>query len=295
MRRILLIVNCAAGVRLGEQLSNELTLKLRERGDEVVMVETGGPKWATYLAKSAIGQFDIVVCCGGDGTLHETIQCLADVENAPKVGYIPMGTTNDFAITLGLETDPMKACEAILADEHEYLLDVGQCENDIFSYVAAFGAFTQSSYVTPQALKNRIGYAAYLANGSLDIFKIHKAHMKIQWDDDGMIEDDFIYGSVSNSTSIAKLVHLSKDQMAVDDGELEMLLVRFPKSVEELKRVITILMNNDFEDDLVIFKHVKKAIFASPNPLPWTLDGENGGEITRAHIAIHPHAIRVIH
>lgn len=294
MRKILLIINPAAGRRLGEQLAEELTQKLRSRGDEVVMIETGGPGWATMLAQSSIGQFDILVCCGGDGTLHETMQALVDVENAPKLGYIPMGTTNDFATTLKLETDPEKAIEAILDDAHEYLLDVGQFENRYFSYVAAFGAFTQSSYLTSQALKNHIGYSAYLANGAMDVLKIHKAHMKIQWDDD-MLEDDFIYGSISNSSSIAKIVHLTEDQMHVDDGELELLLIRFPKDMDELTRVINILTHNDFTDDLVIFRHVKHAVFASPTPLAWTLDGENGGEITRSHVQIHPHGIRLIH
>ena len=224
VERTLLIVNPAAGRKTGEKIMDGVKGALSENGAEVTCCVTNAPGHAAELAESAGGQYGTIVCCGGDGTLHETLQGLMRAGTRPALGYIPCGTTNDFASTLKLSRDPLEAARSIARCGERLVLDVGRFGADrFFSYVAAFGAFTECSYGTPQPLKNALGYLAYLLEGSKDLFNLKSVSLRARWDG-GEAEGEFVYGSVSNSMSIAALVHLGEDQAALDDGQLELML-----------------------------------------------------------------------
>ena len=291
MERTLLVVNPAAGRKAGEKIMDDVKTALAENGAEVTCCVTEAPGHAATLAEKAAGQYDTVVCCGGDGTLHETLQGLMRAENRPALGYIPCGTTNDFASTLHLKHDPIEAARDIARQGERLMLDVG-CfgEDRFFSYVAAFGAFTECSYGTPQPLKNALGYLAYLLEGSKDLFNLKSISLRAHWDG-GEVEGEFVYGSVSNSMSIAALVHLDEDQAALDDGKLELLLIRKPKTLDQLLRAVHMLKKNSFDGEQVLFAHITHAEFEMSEPTPWTLDGEFGAELEQVQVHVAPRAL----
>ncbi len=291
VERTLLIVNPAAGRKNGEKIMDGVKNALSENGAEVTCCVTNAPGHAAELAEQAGGQYDSVVCCGGDGTLHETLQGLMRAEPRPALGYIPCGTTNDFASTLKLSRDPIEAARNVAHCGERLRLDVGRFGEDrFFSYVAAFGAFTECSYGTPQPLKNALGYLAYLLEGSKDLFNLKSIFLRAHWDG-GEAEGEFVYGSVSNSMSIAALVHLGEDQAALDDGRLELMLIRKPKTLDQLLRAVYMLRTNSFDGEQVIFAHVARVEFEMSDPTPWTLDGEFGAEVAQACVCVAPRAL----
>lgn len=294
MNKTLLIVNPAAGRRTGERNAQAVCEALKSGGAEVDCALTQHAGHAAELACQAAGHYDRVVCCGGDGTLHETLQGLMRASTRPALGYIPCGTTNDFAATLRLKRDPIQAARDIAMSRSVWTLDVGRFDEDrFFSYVAAFGAFTECSYATPQSAKNSLGYIAYLLEGTKDIFNLKSVNVKARWDG-GAAQGEFIYGSVSNSMSIAALVHLKEGQAALDDGRLELMLIRRPKSLEQLLRAVHMLRTSTFDGDLVIFEHITRAELEMSEPTAWTLDGEFGAAIERANVSVEPGALRFI-
>lgn len=294
MNRMLLIVNPAAGRRAGEKNAPAVCEALKSGGAEVDCVMTRHAGHAAELACQAAGHYDALVCCGGDGTLHETLQGLMRAPVRPALGYIPCGTTNDFAATLHLKHDPIQAARDIALSQGMWTLDVGRFGEDrFFSYVAAFGAFTECSYATPQPVKNSLGYLAYLLEGTKDIFNLKNVNLRARWEG-GAAEGEFVYGSVSNSMSIAALVHLKEGQAALDDGRLELLLIRRPKSLEQLVHTVHMLRTNSFDGEQVIFEHVTRSEFEMSELTPWTLDGEFGAALERVSIDVEPGALHFI-
>ena len=248
---------------------------------------------ATRVAAELGGQFDRVVCCGGDGTLSETISGLLTLENPPALGYLPAGTTNDFSRNLALPkvleesahvavTGPVRKC------------DVGKFNDKIFIYVAAFGAFTEVSYNTPQEFKNALGHLAYLLQGVTRLGSIKGYPATITYDDQ-VIEGDFIYGMVSNTISVGGFKGLPTTEVSLDDGLFEVMLVRHPKSLAELQGIISaLLQQKTTEGGPVISFSASKVQVTSPDPLPWTLDGEFGGDPTTAVIENQYQAIDLV-
>ena len=293
MRKTLVIVNPAAGKRLGEKKLEAVEACLKRDGSSVERVLTDAPGCAARLAVEADG-YDRIVCCGGDGTLHETLQGVMRRENRPELGYIPCGTTNDYASSLKIPRDPLRAAEAIAARGTISHLDVGCFGEQFFSYVAAFGIFTECSYETPQSMKNALGYLAYVLEGSKDLFNLKSVAMKVAWDG-GEDEGCYLYGSVSNSMSIAGLIRLKDSQAALDDGLLELVLIRFPQSLDELVKMIAMLRNGRFDGRLIRFEHVTRVDFESPEAVSWTLDGEFGAFVPKASVQIAPRAVTLVH
>ncbi len=294
MSRTLLIVNPAAGRRTGEKIASDVAKALGENGAQVDCVLTHAPCHAAQLAEDASGKYDSVVCCGGDGTLHETLQGLMRAPCRPALGYIPCGTTNDFATTLRLKKEPIEAARDIARQGAPVVLDVGRFGAErFFTYVAAFGAFTECSYATPQSAKNTLGYLAYLLEGTKDIFNLKSISLTARWDG-GSADGKFVYGSVSNSMSIAALVHLKQGQAALDDGQLELMLIRKPKTLDQLLRAVHMLRTNSFDGELVIFEHVTQVSFEMSEPTAWTLDGEFGEETAKASVGVEAGALTLL-
>ncbi len=227
---------------------------------------------ATRLARELGGKFDAVVCCGGDGTLNETVTGLMDLPSPPPLGYIPAGSTNDFAASLPLPDQPLEAARVITASGGRPL-DVGSFNGRPFIYVASFGAFTRASYSAPQNVKNDLGHLAYILEGVKDLSTLRPYRASVATEEE-CFDGEFLFGAVTNATSVGGLVKLKEDQVCLDDGLFELLLIPNPKSIADLQGLARSLLLQDFTGGGVIFRHVHTLTVQTPEDLPWALDGE---------------------
>ena len=227
---------------------------------------------ATRLARELGGKFDAVVCCGGDGTLNETVTGLMDLPSPPPLGYIPAGSTNDFAASLHLPDQPLEAARVITASGGRPL-DVGSFNGRPSIYVASFGAFTRASYSAPQNVKNDLGHLAYILEGVKDLSTLRPYRASVATEEE-CFDGEFLFGAVTNATSVGGLVKLKEDQVCLDDGLFELLLIPNPKSIADLQGLARSLLLQDFTGGGVIFRHVHTLTVQTPEDLPWALDGE---------------------
>ena len=262
-KTLLLIVNPKAGRGKSSPGLFEAASIFSEAGYLVSIRRTQGPKDATRLALELGPQFDAVVCCGGDGTLNETVAGLAQLESVPStVGYIPAGSTNDFAASLGLPSDPGEAARRILEGTPRPL-DLGNFDGRPFVYVASFGAFAKASYSAPQSVKNDLGHLAYILEGvkDLDTLRPYKAKFTTESE---TLEGSFLFGAVTNSTSVGGLVKLPRDQVTMDDGKFELLLVPTPKTIPALHALVRSLTFQDFTGEALLLRHVSRVEVEMP-------------------------------
>ena len=251
---------------------------------------------ATEQVKERAGEYARLVCLGGDGTLSESISGLMQIppEYRPPLGYIPMGTANDVANTLNLPLRKPGAAAADILNGKPMPYDVGFWNGEqYFTYVAAFGAFTEVSYATDQEMKNALGKAAYLLSGLTMLPKLKSYHTRVEFDGQ-VIEDDLIFGAVSNSTSVAGMIKLDKRVVALSDGKFELLLVRAPKNLAELNSIVSGLLNQDYNGSVMTIHQAAHVRFTFTEPVPWTRDGENGGEHSSVEIYNLHQAVELI-
>ena len=277
-KKLMLIVNPAAGRGGYKYNFTEALLALDRGGYHTSLFFTEERGDATRFAAACGGQFDAVVCIGGDGTLSEVMAGLMQLQDPPPIGYIPMGTANDVATTLGLpKNDTLGAAVRFLKGE-EHPFDVGGFGDDAyFAYIAAFGAFTEVSYATPQNQKKVLGHLAYVLQGMAQLPKLETYHTRVLYDG-GAIEEELVYGSMSNSTSVAGIVRLREEMVRLGDGMSELVLVKDPGSMEGLGDLVSSVLSQRFDSDKLIVLHTRKARFIFDKPVPWTRDGEAGGE-----------------
>ena len=292
MKKMLFIMNPYAGTRKANKHLAEILTIFNRAGYAVMVHMTAGPgdceRITTLLAKHA----DLAVCAGGDGTFSEMVNGLMRLDLDIPVGYIPCGSTNDFANTLHLSKDILQAARDIVEGE-PIAYDVGQFGDRYFTYVASFGAFTRASYATPQNVKNALGHAAYLLSGIQELSQLHKEHVRIETEDQ-IIEDDFLFGAICNSTSVGGILTLDPKQVDMSDGKFELLLVRSPKDFLEITECLTALQSKKYNCAMVTFLSASQLrIFANPE-MSWTLDGERGDGADEITIKNLQHAIRVI-
>ena len=274
---MMLIVNPVAG-RGGYSLNFGEAMRVFSYGGySVTLYFTKGKNDATRFAEENGADYDVVTCVGGDGTLSEVLSGLMKLDNPPPVGYIPMGTANDVATTLHIpKNDTVGAANLILNGEpHPY--DVGGFGDDgYFAYIAGFGAFTNVSYSTPQDQKNMLGHLAYVLQGMAELPNIETVRTRVEFDD-GVIETDLVYGSMSNSTSVAGIVKLKESMVSLGDGYSELVLVKDPRDVNGFGEILSSVLSGRFDGDKLIILHTKKAKFSFDHPVAWTRDGEDGG------------------
>lgn len=272
MKKMLFVMNPYAGMRKANRVLPEI-LSVFNRSDyqvEVFMTEgTGSCK--SYVEQHAQGM-DIVACCGGDGTFNETVSGMIAAGLHIPIGYIPAGSTNDFAASIHLPNDPIKAAETIVGGKTAKL-DIGQFGNRNFSYVASFGAFTKASYSTPQSVKNALGHAAYVLEGISEISQIRQEHVRLELDG-VVVEDDFLFGAISNSTSVGGILTLDDDLVDMNDGKFEILLVRAPKDISEVGECIRALRNQTYNCAMITFCSASHVKIWADQTMDWTLDGE---------------------
>jgi YegS/Rv2252/BmrU family lipid kinase len=238
---------------------------------------------ATEMAKNLSDDVDIVVVSGGDGTLNEVLTGLIQSNKKLPIGYIPAGSTNDFATTLGITSDPKKAAMQIVSGK-PMDIDVGKFSNDrYFSYISSFGVFTAVSYNTPQSFKNIFGHLAYVLEGAKDLTKITAYNVKLETED-CVYEGKYIFGAVSNTTSVGGILKLDKDMVKMNDGLFEIVLVKRPNNINDLRKIIMGCTKADFSSDVFEFSKTKTAKFTFENPMDWSVDGEHESTGTEAVI-----------
>ena len=292
MRKLLLLVNPNAGQRRINRVLTEIIGVFNEGGYEVTVFLTNGPGSGTRIVRERAKDYDLVVCAGGDGTLNETITGLMRAEADRPIGYIPCGSTNDFAATLKLSLDPVQAARDIMLGEPvEY--DLGRWGERYFSYIASFGAFTRVSYSTPQNLKNTLGHLAYVLSGITELPQIRSIPMSLRLD--GVeVEGKYIFGAVSNSTSVGGVITLDPHLVDLRDGKFEVILVRLPRDGAELRDCITALQNHTYDSAAITFRSVSSLTVRQDPSLVWTLDGERAEGAEEIHIENLHRAIRLV-
>ncbi len=278
MKKLMIIINPVAGRGGYKTLFGEAMQVLANGGMQPTLFFTSGTGDATAFSAEHAAEFDVVACIGGDGTLSEVLAGLMKVNNPPPVGYIPMGTANDVATTLGLpKNDTVGAAKRILTGT-KHPFDVGGFgQDDYFAYIAAFGAFTEVSYSTPQDQKRTLGHLAYVLQGATQLGKIERIHTRVEYDN-GVFEDDLLYGSMSNSTSVAGIVHLPEEMVSLGDGMSELVLVRDPVTIDAYTDLTSAVLSKRYDSEYLVILHTKHAKFTFDRPVSWTRDGEAGGE-----------------
>lgn len=292
MKTLLFIVNPKAGKAKSLAPLFDAVARFSQAGYLVRVFVTEGAGDARQAAAELGGDFDLVVCAGGDGTLNETISGLMTLENRPPVGYLPHGSTNDFAASLHLSSNPSVAASAIGCGR-PHRLDIGSHNDRYFAYVASFGAFTRASYSATQAAKNLLGHLAYIFEGIGDLDSLRPYKCRVEADGE-VFEGDFIFGAVCNSTSLGGLVKLDESKVEMDDGKFELLLLRMPKTVMDLNNLISGITKMDYNLPGVIFRHVEHITLTTADDIPWSLDGEYAASCPVVEIQNLHHAISLM-
>lgn len=293
MKKLLFIVNPRAGRTKSSAPLFDAVAAFSRAGYlvRVFVTEAGGD--ACRAAAEWGSEYDVVACAGGDGTLNETISGLMTLEQRPLLGYLPNGSTNDFAASLHLSSDPRLAALDI-AGGQPHPLDIGRHNDRYFAYVASFGAFTRSSYSASQAAKNALGHFAYILEGLGDLDSLRPYRCAVEADGEHF-EGEFIFGAVCNSTSLGGLVKLDPACVRMDDGMFELLLLRMPKSALDLQNLINVMTRMQYDYPGVILRHVRHVTVTTDEELPWSLDGEYCPSAPRVEIENLPAAVQLMH
>lgn len=292
-KKMLLVVNPVSGKKLAKQYMMRMINRFDQAGYNVTACCTQINKNAYDIVKNRGREFDIVVCCGGDGTLKETVCGIMELGLDIPVGYLPMGSTNDFAHSMNIPTDVFEAVEAIINGEPKPV-DIGQFGNENFIYVAGFGNFTAISYSANQKLKNVLGKNAYYLQAVKEFFRMKPFHARVEADGE-FFEGDYFYGEASNSYSIAGMPVLHNMGVEFDDGKHELILVEMFKSPADILRLANDMVHKTVADNpSVIIRHCNHIKFMFDEPTPFTLDGEFGGEHLEVEAKTLKHAVKIM-
>ena len=293
-KKALVVINPISGKRTTNQQLFDITDLFSTQGLETTVYTTRCKGDAQALVARRGGDFDLVVCRGGDGTFNEVLNGVVTLEQQPLLGYIPAGSTNDLARTLRIPiNNNAEAIDVILNGQPLYN-DIGIFnEGPHFIYTACCGAFIDIAFNTPQSQKNRWGRAAYFAHAPGAIRGIERMRIKITTEEGLELEDDYIFCAVSNSTSIAGAVKLPRRLVGLNDGRFEILLVRYPKDFAELTAIIRRILAKDYRHASVQLLHTRRVELEFATPTLWTVDGENGGEQERVVIENIHNAVQI--
>ncbi len=292
MKKMLFVMNPNAGTRKGAKFLAEILAEFNRAGYCVITHMTSSPGDGTLAVVQHGADVDMVVCCGGDGTFNEAVNGIMQCRLKLPIGYIPTGSTNDFAASLQLSTDPVEAAQDIVAGR-SVRYDIGQFGSRYFTYVASFGAFTRTSYSTPQSIKNALGHTAYLLSGIQELSQIRSFHVKLELDEE-TVEDDFIFGAISNSFSVGGILTLDPAQVDMRDGKFEILLVRAPKKMTEIPECIQALSTQKYNCTMITFRASSHVRVTADPEMVWTLDGEREDGAASIDIINHQQAIRLL-
>lgn len=292
MKKLLLIVNPYAGMRRVNRYLTDIVDVFNRGGYRVQVYITAGRGDAAEQVRLCAPDMDLVVCAGGDGTFNETVTGLLHSGAAVPVGYIPCGSTNDFAAGLRLSNNVIAAARDII-EGYPMALDIGKFGRRYFSYVASFGAFTKTSFSTPQNIKNALGHMAYILEGIQELSQIHTEHIRVETQT-GVIEDDVLFGAVSNATSLGGVLTLDPKQVDLSDGKFELILVRAPKDLLELREGVQALQRQQYNCKMITFMNASKLEITANPQMTWTLDGEREDGHAQVTVENLHQAIRIM-
>lgn len=296
MKKMLFIYNPHAGKALIKNKLSDIIELFVGAGYEITIFSTKQQKDATNIVIEKGEQFDIIVCSGGDGTLNEVTDGLMALTNRPPCGYIPAGTINDFASSLNLSKNMVKAAQTII-NGTLFPYDIGSLNDDYFTYIAAFGAFTDVAYDTPQTSKNILGKLAYFLEGVKRVPNLPTYHLIIEFQQNGediKVEDDFIYGMITNSNSVGGFKGLAGKDVKLDDGFFEVVLIKNPKNIIELQKIVNALITKELDNEYMYSFLAKEILLYCEIELPWTVDGEFGGKYKTSIVKNYKQAITYI-
>lgn len=291
MEHNLMIYNPVSG-KIGEKdnFIGEVIGALTQNGSLLSVYQTQSKGDAeAFISNLPTNDYHKIICCGGDGTLHEVINGVAKSDKKAIIGYIPAGSTNDYAKNLGITPD--NAIDYIRVG-YASSIDIGNFNGEYFNYVAAFGAFTTIPFTTSQKLKNSLGYFAYLLEGIKQLSNIQPKHMRFQTNETGA-EDDFLVGMITNAFSIAGFKNVNQQETKLNDGKMEYLFIKMPQNLIELQLIITALLNEHIDERFMYYGKFDWMELHS-EPMEWTLDGEDGGTHSSVQISVHSDIIEII-
>lgn len=292
MKRLLFVINGHSGKGQIKNRLLEIIDVMVQEGYQVTVHTTQAREDATNVVREQAKDYDLIVCSGGDGTLDETVTGLMQSGAKVPIGYIPAGSTNDFANSLKIPKNMLHAGKTAVTGKR-FPCDVGEFNGDFFIYVAAFGIFTDVSYATSQELKNVLGHVAYILEGAKRLHTIKSYHMRVEYDGQET-EGDFLLGMITNSTSVGGFKGMTGKNVKLDDGLFEVTLIRKPKNIIELNEIIASLTNLKDTTDLIDSFRADKVRFYAEEEIPWTLDGEFGGDHREVLIQNHHQAMEIM-
>ena len=296
-KKVLMLMNGSAGTGMADQNAFQIVKELTQRNCEVTVypIIPAAELTAETILVACDGRFDVVACCGGDGTLNHVINGMMMMDHRPPLGYIPSGSTNDFAKSIGIPRGILAQCETISRD-HVFAYDIG-CFNDTyyFNYIAAFGAFTSISYDTSQIFKNAIGHAAYMLKALLTLPQNVSYRCRMHIEHDGETEDDeYLFGSISNARSMAGFAMPFSSSVDLSDGLFEVMLIKAPPLFIEVQAILATLLAGKTDSPYIkVFQTDHVHIKASENTA-WTWDGEYGGTMRETDIHVEKQAIALL-
>jgi YegS/Rv2252/BmrU family lipid kinase len=292
MKKLLFIFNPHSGKALIKNKLMQIVDIMVKAGYEVTVYPTQAKEDARNLVWKRAKKYNRVVVSGGDGTLDEAVDGMMHSEKKVPLGYIPAGSTNDFADSLKIPKDMVKAAMVAVSGK-KFPCDVGRFNDRHFVYVAAFGIFTEVSYTTSQEWKNLLGHAAYILEGAKSLAAIRSYAMRVEWEEQS-VEGDFIFGMITNSTSVGGFRNMTGKHILLDDGVFEVTLVKNPKNIGEFNEILASLTKLIDNTDLIYSFKTSRITFSSKEEVPWTLDGEYGGSPTEAVIENQQQALEIL-
>ncbi len=294
MKKIYFIYNPHSGKeQIGSKL-NEIIQILAERDNELTVVPTTGYLDAVERISNLPDGYDLVVCSGGDGTLDEVVTGMMkrSVDRRVPIGYIPAGTTNDFARSLEIPRNMPEAARTAMTGK-PFACDMGSFNDDFFVYIASFGIFTDVSYSTKQEMKNVLGHMAYILEAMRSLYNIKSYQMKVSCEE-MEFEGDFLFGMITNSKSVAGFKGIVRNEVVFDDGVYEVTFIKRPRNPMEIQEILAALLNEELDSHYMYSFRTKRLTIESEEMVPWTLDGEFGGEHQRVVIKNNQKAIKII-
>ena len=296
VKNILLIKNPRAGKDSKRINTGDIVKAFKEHNIECFEKTTTCQGDAVNLVEKYVSSYDAVICCGGDGTYNEVINGMMNAGSDKPIIYLPCGSTNDFAHTLGLSSDPHQAAK-MYVENLIHKFDIGKFNEKYFSYIASFGVATEIAYATSQRVKNLLGRSAYIINGFVlklipMIKNLKPANLRIEHDG-GVIEDKFYFGAVANTNEVSGLFKLEKVGVKMNDGLFELLLVK-ANGLKELASSFTSALCQNYENENIILLKTSKLKITTEDDVPWTLDGEYGGAFNVIDISVQKEAVNVV-
>ena len=289
-----IIINPVAGKMKAKSCLYDILSPLGASGCETTVYITKCRGDAARAAREYSKSCDLIVCCGGDGTLNEVMNGILQTEKKPTLCYFPMGTTNDFGNTLGLPKT-LTASTLDIPSREVMTLDAGILnDSEYFAYIASFGIFTKASYTADQTMKNYLGHLAYVLEGAKELSDLGKSYNIRLTCPEGTVDGRFIFGAVTNSTSVGGVYRLPKSKVKLDDGLFEIMLIRAPQNAIDMQLTLQMLTQNKYDGKNIIFMQSSDIRIISDSKLAWCTDGEFAGDFSRVEIRNLAGAIKLV-